>query len=429
MTSSLVFCCGDVHLGRRPSRLPSALAEQGLTADRLSPVAAWNRLVELACTQRPAALLLAGDVVDSETARYEAFGPLQRGVERLTSAGVKVVAVAGNHDVEALPKLARMIPGFHLLGEGGVWETTTLDDGVELLGWSFADRLGADDPLAGLHVEPPAPGHVRLGLLHTEVGGSDPRYAPVSRSALAAAPVGAWLLGHLHAPSLDGAEARPIGYLGSLVGLDPSETGSRGAWELRIRPEGGVRLGRLPIAPLRWEAWKLDADAVGDRPDELFAALQRGIERHHRRIEPELGEALAVGCRVRISGRSRLGPELRRAAAEIEQAAPVLPCGRVSYFVDRLSVAVRPALDLERLAQGSDPLALLARELLALERGDADPALIEAAREEILRSWAPTRHPSVDLPDEPADDEVLERLRDAALEALEELIAQREGAS
>lgn len=438
MTTTL-FCCGDIHLGRRPGRLPATLADHGLDSKQLSPAAAWRRLVERALERRPAALVLAGDVVDSEVARYEAFGHLREGVERLAEAGVRVIAVAGNHDVEALPRLAEMIPGFHLLGRGGEWEVLGLETPgggveVELLGWSFPDRAGDPAPLASLRAGPLPASRLRLGLLHTELDGQQARYAPVAQGELAAAPVHAWLLGHLHVPTIDPVSRRPIGYLGSLVGLDPTEAGARGAWELRADPARGVvDMARLPLAPLRWERLQLDAGGLNDPSEELFPALQRAVAERHAALLPELAETLAVGCRVRLTGRTAHGPALRRAAAEIEGRQPVFPHtgagGTVRYFLDRLPVDVAPARDLERLAEGHDPVALIARELIALERGDTDPALLDAARGEIRRAWSPSFDPSLDLPADPGDEEVLRQLRRAASEALDELLAQRENGS
>jgi hypothetical protein len=428
--ATTLLCCGDIHLGRRPARLPEALAEHDVHPRALTPAAAWRRLVELAVERQPAALLLAGDVVDSEAARYEAFGHLKEGVSRLTDAGIQVVAVAGNHDVEALPRLAEMIPGFRLLGAGGRWESLTLEGqepggDVELLGWSFASRRGDPNPLAGLVDLPVPQDRLRIGLLHTEMDGRDPRYAPAGQGDLAAAPVSAWLLGHLHVPTIDPRAPRPLGYLGSLVGLDPTETGPRGAWELRVTGSS-VALERVPIAPLRWEALELDAEPLEEPASQLFAHLEQAVADRHAEIREGLGEARAVGCRVRVTGRSVAGPGCRRAAAALAERTPLFPVEDTVYFLDRLSVDVRPAWDLDTLARGSDPPGLLARELLALERGDADPELIEEARQEIRRALAPTQDASLGVTPEPSDEEVVDQLARAAREALDELLAQRE---
>ncbi len=77
MAIRLLFI-GDVHLGRRPDRMAVA----GLDPRRLSPAVAWQRAVELAIQDKVAAVVLAGDLVDEERDRFEAYGYLERGVRR-----------------------------------------------------------------------------------------------------------------------------------------------------------------------------------------------------------------------------------------------------------------------------------------------------------------------------------------------------------
>jgi hypothetical protein len=87
-----ILCSGDLHLGRRSSRLPA-----GVDAGAHSATAAWKALVELAIAERVDLVALSGDLVDRANRYFEAFGPLEAGVRRLTAAGIPTVAVAGNH--------------------------------------------------------------------------------------------------------------------------------------------------------------------------------------------------------------------------------------------------------------------------------------------------------------------------------------------
>ena len=84
-------------------------------------------------------MLLAGDVVEQEDDFYEAYGDLRRGVDRLAAAGVPVLGVSGNHDVQVLPRLADAVPGFRLLGRGGAWEAR---DVADLAAFLASDRAG-----------------------------------------------------------------------------------------------------------------------------------------------------------------------------------------------------------------------------------------------------------------------------------------------
>ena len=163
-----LLAIGDVHLGTRPSSLPPTLSETGVDERDLTPAAALAAAVELAIKENVTAVVFAGDVVESTNARFEAIGPLEDAVQRLLQGGISVYGVAGNHDVEALPRLARRIDGFKLVGEGGHWESILLESEgrpyAELVGWSFPEAKRGS-PVAELLRAPPAPNHhgPRLG--------------------------------------------------------------------------------------------------------------------------------------------------------------------------------------------------------------------------------------------------------------------------
>src|SRR3546814_11087376 len=61
----------------------------------------------------------------------------------------------------------------------------------------------------------------RIGLLHADLDASGGHYAPIRQAELDSTGYDAWLLGHIHKPSLENLSAssgsRPSGYLGSLV--------------------------------------------------------------------------------------------------------------------------------------------------------------------------------------------------------------------
>ena len=265
-----ILAVGDMHLGRTPSRLPG-----DLSARELGPAAAWRRTVDTALQTGVAAVLLAGDLVDRDDDFFEAYRELEAGVRRLTDAGVAVMGVAGNHDLQVLPRLAAQIPDFRLLGRNGTWESCPIPgtEAVTVWGWSFPASGTAGNPLEGQRFEPTS--GINLGLLHCDRdAGQNSRYAPVSSTALSRAGLDGWLLGHIHKPDALTA-ASPSGYLGSLTGLDRGETGARGPWLLTV--EGGriTALRHLLLAPLRWEARDVDLTGIGEPEDTAAGCWRR----------------------------------------------------------------------------------------------------------------------------------------------------------
>ena len=106
-------------------------------------------------------------------------------------AGVEVIAVAGNHDVDALPRLAPLLDGFTLLGAGGRWESKAVTRNkapvAEIVGWSFGERFVRQSPVAQLLSQPLEPASTsvpRIGLLHADLNASGGHYAPIRQFEL-----------------------------------------------------------------------------------------------------------------------------------------------------------------------------------------------------------------------------------------------------
>jgi len=349
--------------------------------------------------------------------------------------------VVGNHDVEALPRLARVIEGLTLLGANGRWGSRVVRKNgrpaVEILGWSFPDGQVRDSPLAQLLRTPlprAEPGLPRLGLLHADLDAAGGVYAPVSRRELDRADVGAWLLGHIHRPSLKSSNGHaPCGYLGSLVGLDPSETGARGPWLIRVECSGHIVATHLPIAPLRWERLEVavtESDGpqdVGDRLLDRAEGLAREIHGSGSRSAPR-----ALGIRARLVGATRHYGALRRWIEANDWSAIKRVVGETTVFVHDVSDGLESAVDLRQIARGHDPPALLARKLLALrERGEARRALLDRARARLRpvaedSCWAPLA--GARGTEDPLSDAALASLLEqAGTAALDALLSQGEG--
>ena len=425
-----LLCVGDIHLGRQPGRLPAGLLDE-LKASDLGPAAAWRLAVDFALADEVDAVLLAGDVIEQEDDFYEAYGDLRRGVDRLAAAGIPVLAVSGNHDVQVLPRLADAVPGFRLLGRGGAWEVQDVAgrDGrrVQVLGWSFPERRVSTSPLAAHELPELDPGNGPVvGLLHCDRDAAGSPYAPVRSAELADAPADAWLLGHVHKPDRL-APPRPIGYLGSLTGLDPGEAGPRGPWRLECAgPE--LALEHLPLAPLRWEEVEVALDGL-ESAENVHALAVSALDALHERLAGERFRPRAVGCRLRFTGRTAHRREVGRSLAAGDPLRILDARDDILYFVHDWRMEAGPALDLEELARGADPPGLLARKILLLRgpAGDAERQALLAGARRRLESLGGRRTFAAHGLALPTEEEAAELLERAALGALAELLDQRGG--
>jgi exonuclease SbcD len=424
-----ILCTGDIHIGRRPSRLP-----ERIDCAALSCAKSWSSIVEKAVEERVDLVALSGDLVDKANRFYEAVGPLEQGIRELARRGIRTVAVAGNHDHDTLPWLADgLSPDFTLLGRGGRWERLTVErDGapaVHVDGWSFPRAHHRDDPLRG-YERREDDGLPVLGLLHADLEQPTSSYAPVRLADLRRQGVGFWLLGHVHNPGLrEEAGAATVLYPGSPQAMDPGEGGLHGVWLVEIQE--GRRFGarHLPLSRVRYEVVDVDVEGI-EEPGALGRRISDAVMRRMRDIvENGCGPLRYLSCRIRLVGRTPLHRSLERHLAEVRDME--LPYEGVMAVVEQVEIATRPARDLADLARGQDAPAVLARLIGALEEGSLGPEqerlLASAIRvTDDVRTAASYRDLSdrdvAGLPPEA----IREILRDHALLLVDSLLAQKE---
>ena len=415
-----ILAVGDMHLGRRPSRLPPVLADR---ARQLGPAGAWRRTVAAALEAKVRTVALAGDVVEKEDDFFEAYRELAGGVKTLTEAGIDVVGIAGNHDVKVLPRLAAEIPEFKLLGKGGQWEPCSIEhdsDTLTFWGWSFPQAKVQQSPLPNAPFER-RPG-LNLGLLHCDRNVGSSPYAPVSSAELGRAGLDGWLLGHIHKPDELSAPT-PNGYLGSLTGLSRREPGVRGPWLITV--ERGVlsEVTQVPLAPLRWERLEVDIEGIAEPADaksQLIASLRQfdaGFADPNQAPE-------AVALDLRFTGRTRFGGKAVEEFSQEDRDAIYTGTGNRHYFIEALNAQTRPEVELTQLAERNDPPGLLAQRLLWLQEAEGHKErdrLVALAKERLGQE---ARKPVWGAL-ERIDPDPVEWLTQAGFRALDQLLAQQ----
>lgn len=412
----------DVHLGRRPSRLPDRFDPA-----EFSPRAIWTDLAATAVHRDVDAVVVAGDLVDSENRYAEAFGAVESVASELAAADIPLVTVAGNHDADVLPDLADAIDHLQLLGRGGTWERRSLagadgDPLVHLEGWSFPGRYHHESPLATYDLADD--GVPRLGVVHADLGDED-RYAPVAVDDLATSGHAAWVLGHLHVPG-PRHDTPPVLYPGSLQPLDPSETGNHGAWVLSVASDGTVDAAPLGSATLEYESV-----TVQTTPEQGFHDVVDATHEQLRETATACGagtELLAVG--VVIEGRTAADADLRGRTGELERIE--LTEGGTSVRVVDVAVETAPAVGLAERAGDDDPIGYLAGLVRALD-GDAplEPYrdVVEAAHASVRETHDASAYRELRSHDEsysrPTEAETREVLRRQARELVDAFLEQQ----
>jgi DNA repair protein SbcD/Mre11 len=426
-----ILLTADLHMGRRPSRLP-----EHIDTGPLSTTACWAAIVESAIEERVDLVALGGDVVDQANRFYEAVGPFEEGVKRLAAAGIRVVAVAGNHDHETLAAVAGNLDlaEFTLLGRGGRWERVTIErDGAPALhvdGWSFPQSWCEEDPLRDYRPGP-ADGVPVLGLLHADLEAGASRYAPVRLADLRMHPTALWLLGHVHASAVHEVPgAATVLYPGSPQAMDPGESGVHGVWLAELEGASRFTLRQIPLSTVRYET--LEVDVAGESTEGGLDARVSGAVRDFLRgtVERGCGPLRYLSLRVRLTGRTPLhrvlAERLDRIAGELQ-----MEHGGVTALVERATLATRPALDLPEIARGRDAPGIVARLALAIDAdrltADQEALLQRAVRAaDEVRGARAYRSVVESDADAPSRAEALEVLRERSLLLLDTLMAQKE---
>ncbi len=365
-----ILCCGDLHIGRRSSRIP-----EDLDGPAFSCASTFDRVVEVALAESVDLVVLAGDVVDRANRFFEAFGPLERGLARLSAREIPVCAVAGNHDFDVLPRLVDSVGAerFHLIGAGGRWERRTIETSsgqrLHVDGWSFPREHFETSPLDDYTLEPSDDVPV-LGLMHADTASPDSPYAPVSVARLSESAVDAWVVGHVHKPDdIPASGGAHVLVPGSVQAITSGERGAHGAWLLEIdrtaRPV--CRTRPIPLSSVRYDSLAVDLSDVAD-VETLESTITKALRTHRDALASESGAGALrhVACTLELVGRT---PMHRSVAREARRVLDDLDLGKdgLTLRVDRVEARTRPALDLAEIARGNDPAGLLAKRLVAIE--------------------------------------------------------------
>ena len=422
-----VLCTGDVHLGRPLSQIPDSSALKGI-----SSTAAWRAIVELALAESVDLLAISGDLVDAANRYYEAIGPVEDGVRQLAAAGIPVVAVAGNHDFSALPRIADRLDGaLILLGRNQQWErwTLTRDDRpvLHVDGWSFRREHVAVDPLE-TYALPRADEAPVLGLLHADLDAQESHYAPVRLWQLRQKPVAAWLLGHIHVPRLiEEAGVPPVLYPGSPYALDPGEAGTHGVWIATFAPGEAPVFERRAIAKVRYQSCAIDlsgqesASAALDQIERGVADVLAEAKDHTDGSTLEL-----LLLRLTVTGATPPGMSLGAELAQM-QADLTLSHQGATVALEKVVDMTTTAIDLNLVAAGIDAPASIARLILSLQPGQRRPVMQEARRRagEVVRQSA-YRATEDEMP---ADEQLAAMMEREAWKLLRALLAQKSAAA
>lgn len=374
----------DTHLG---SPIRSAALRNLALGDRLKQASrdTFKDIVDLAIVENVDALVLAGDIFDSEFPDLKSRAFLVTQLLRAGDAGVPTVLIRGNHDA-LLDHTAQgdLGPNIHLLQKN----TPSVElGGVAFHGLSFEKAHVSKSFLPDYPA--PSPGLINVGLMHTSLGGThghDP-YAPCPEHDLLAHGYDLWCLGHIHAPF----ERRSGPVLAVMPGIpQPRHFGERlgGSVAIVTLGQGAPELEWRNVGHLRFVETKVDLTDCTDQ-QEVLRVLGKAL---HDAQDPQRDTAM----RLRVVTARYTADDLRALANELLE-------GIDGVYLDKI-----------KTSPPDTPIDDRADDLLRLMREELHEAGFQQASAQVLedlRSALPAR-----IRDALADDALDDLLEDALTE-------------
>ncbi len=263
-----ILHASDLHLDSPFDGLPPERAAQRRAEQR----ELLERLAELARSSAAQAVLLAGDLLDSERIYAETAQQLAR---CLGSIGAPVFIAPGNHDPYApgSPYASVAWPdNVHIFRSGQIEAVELPGQDAVVYGAAFTGAHREDPPLAGFSA--PRDGRLHLMVLHGDAAGRpDSRYGPIAPADIAASGLDYLALGHVHAFSgVQRAGEVPWAYPGCPEGRGFDETGPKGVLCGSVEPGGRARLEFVPLCARQYRVTQLSVTGL-DGPDAVAQAI------------------------------------------------------------------------------------------------------------------------------------------------------------
>jgi exonuclease SbcD len=357
----------DLHIDS-PLRGLERYEEAPTDEIRAATRAAFENLVARSIELQVAFVILAGDVFDGRWKDYGTGLWFTARLRELTSQGIRVYLVAGNHDAEGKMTMALDYPeGVHRFRSSEPQRFIDEATGAILVGQSFAKAATTEDLAAAYPAA--TPGAVNIGVLHTALTGREghDNYAPCSPDTLRAKGYDYWALGHIHQCEVVSTDPWIV-FPGNLQARHARETGAKGATLVMV--EGG-RIASVTeeiLDVVRFARVGVDVSSCARRSECEDAVAQALAEAK----DDANGRLLAV--RIEVTGRSAAHTELRRDVDAFVARCRDLANDQGDVWVEKVKIQTQGP----SAANGRDIL-----EGLELDADDLCAAAREAARAEL----------------------------------------------
>ena len=230
-----------------------------------------GHILSLAEEQGAALLLLAGDLLDSDSAYAETSGLL---LEVFAGTSLEIFIAPGNHDpCTRLSPWTRLKfpPNVHIFRKNAVECVELPSLNLRVFGAGFEQSF-APPLLRGVEVKK-LPGVTDVMVLHGDLNSEASPYNPISEDDIAQSGMDYIALGHVHAGTgLKRAGRTHYAYSGCPEGRGFDECGEKTVIEAEVGP-GVCRARALPVGGRQYEILNVDLTGAVDPAQKLRRSL------------------------------------------------------------------------------------------------------------------------------------------------------------
>ncbi|HYW96871.1 MAG TPA: hypothetical protein VE870_14850, partial [Bacteroidales bacterium] len=270
----------------------------------------------------------------------------------------------------------------HILGHNGEWEVKTItrnNQTVQFVGWSFPRQYVPESPLVNFTSQGLDPNFPAIGIFHGDAFSREKKYGPFDLNNLLNKDVDAWIIGHIHKPTILHGQNPFVCYPGSPHALSPKETGLHSPLMLTVSGKHKMEVKPVIFSPVRYE--NISVNITGAKNEDSFRdIITSSLRDHARAITTELEKVRFLIYDIKLEGRHRDVNVLSRWAANVPDYRPDVESATIVLPRKVINNAEPSVENLHELASQPSPAGIVAGTILALREGRSSE-LLESLRE------------------------------------------------
>lgn len=263
--------CGDLHLGT-PFKYLKSLGKQVDEFANRATYRSFEAIVDLALKEQVQAVIITGDIYDSDTHNLEAQVRFAHECERLNKGHIPVFMVQGNHDPsESWAAHINLPPNVHVFSSKEPERMPLIVHGktVAYIYGISCSLQNRDNAIAKLLI-PNEEDPFSIGVFHGTVGVSEDHemVGPCKLNDLLDAGMDYWALGHIHKRQVLHENPHVV-YAGNTQGLHGKEQGAKGCYIVNVGGSGHVSLTFHETGAIRFEEEDIDITSLTNQSEIL----------------------------------------------------------------------------------------------------------------------------------------------------------------